>query len=256
MPDAHHTDDENRCDWVLSFLGWRFKSIKARVTVTMEQVSPIPEEGHTRIGGAPDDPRRQRMTDLPSKKSWLKRCNWWKIGFFIMLVLFELAREWAVLASYPEPKIATSAYVGSFGGFTSAKGRWIRLDGGSSIVPTAVNIECSEERRECLEVTAHSNDGYLSEPNVDRFDASFTSDAVSYKNDDPDCASYSVRIDLNLKKVIAVRIRKENPTNDMCAGLERRVEMTLGDGYQSSDKPTTGHFVPLIDVLILVLQVF
>lgn len=194
------------------------------------------------------------MDETIARPSWWRRRNWWKIGFFLMLVLFEFAREWAVLASFPEPKIATNAYVGSYGGFTTAKGRWVRLDGGGSMVPSAVNIECSQERGECLEVVANMMDGYLGSPEVDRFDATFGSDAVSYENDNPDCAKYRVRIDLKLKKVIAVRERKDNPKNEMCAKLEPRIEMTLGDGYQRNEDPTAGHFVPLIDALGFVLR--
>ncbi|UYY59868.1 hypothetical protein [Sphingomonas sp. S2-65] len=196
------------------------------------------------------------MEGAVEKPNWWQRRNWWKIGFFVMLGLFEFAREWAVIASYPEPKIATSAYVGSYGGFTTAKGRWLRLDGGGSMMPSAVVIECWEEQRECLEVTAHVNDGYLSEPVVDRFDATFAADAVSYENDNPDCAKYAVRIDLKLKKVIAVRDRKDNPKNEMCSKLEPRIEMTLGDGYQRNDKPFEGHFVPVIAGLVGVLKSF
>lgn len=49
----------------------------------------------------------------------------------------------------------------------------------------------------------------LNEPTVVRFDARCSLEAVSYENGNPDCARYSVRIDLRLKKVIAVRDRKD-----------------------------------------------
>src|SRR3546814_10528203 len=33
--------------------------------------------------------------------------NWWKIGFFVMLIMFEAAREWAVAMTYEPPKISS-----------------------------------------------------------------------------------------------------------------------------------------------------
>lgn len=88
---------------------------------------------------------------------------------------------------------------------------------------------------------------FIYAPTIDRFDASFESDAVTYENDIPDCATYSVRIDFKLNKVMAVRVRKDNPKNPNCANLEARVETQLGDGYESID-PAKGHFVPIFSL--------
>lgn len=165
---------------------------------------------------------------------------------FFILALFEFTREIAVLASDPEPKIAILAYVGSTHGYTSAKGRWIRINGGGKIVPGATSITCNETEGRCIEATASVFNGYVSEPTIDAFNATFGPDAIVYKNDDPRCARYDVRIDLRLKKVFAVRERKSNPKNEMCQKLEQRIEMTLDDGYQRNDEPLGDHFVPVI----------
>lgn len=91
-------------------------------------------------------------------------------------------------------------------------------------------------------------DGYLLQPDVSTYSATFTPEAINYQNDDPQCARYSVRVDLKLKKVFALRERKDMPDNEMCRQLERRVEMTLGKGYQPNAKPFGDHWVPLMRV--------
>lgn len=194
--------------------------------------------------------------DETARPNWWRRRNWWKIGFFVMLFLFECAREWAVLASYPEPKVATMDYVGSVGDSVRATGRWVRIDNGGAMVPAAVVIECDRARGECDEMVATAMNGYVGEPTLDRFNATFTPDAVSYENDLPECARYSVRIDLKLKKVFAVRERKPNPTNVNCRNFEPKIEMTLGNGYQPSDNNVSEHFVPLFASLVTVLRWF
>src|SRR3546814_17362347 len=77
--------------------------------------------------------------------------------------------------------------------------------------------------------------GYAGTPHLDEFDAKFSEDAVTYENDNPDCARYHVRIDLGLKKVFAVRERKDRPANPGCAALEKRVAMAIGAGLEFYD---------------------
>jgi len=56
--------------------------------------------------------------------------------------------------------------------------------------------------------------------------------------------------DIALAEVAAtVRDRKENPSNPNCANLERRIEMQLGDGFESSRTALDGHFVPIIGAI-------
>ena len=171
--------------------------------------------------------------------------NWWKIGFFVMLFLFEGAREWAVAVSAEPAKISTSLHVGRVDTFVSATGRWKRLDDGSKLIPGAVRIDCWEREARCYEAGYNVNNGYVGTPSIDVYDATFSDEAVTYENDVPDCARYRVRIDLKLKQVFASRDRKENPGNPSCRALEKRVQMTLGDGFEYED-PFEEHFLPLL----------
>ncbi|QNA83505.1 hypothetical protein G4G27_05410 [Sphingomonas sp. So64.6b] len=116
-------------------------------------------------------------------------------------------------------------------------------------MPGATSITCDQSEGRCVEATATMFNGYVSEPTVDTFNATFAPDAVSYENDYPRCAHYNVRIDLKLNKVFAVRERKPNLKNEVCQKMEQRIEMTLGDGYQRNDNPLGDHFVPMIRVI-------
>lgn len=189
------------------------------------------------------------MTEAEVRKNWWQRRNWWKIGFFVMLVLFEFTREWAVLASNNNSRIAVAANVANVGTYTTATGQWVRTDGGGRLVPTAVLIECDQDRAECMEVSTHLATGYVGTPTIDRFQAQFAPDIISYENDNPRCAHYTVRIDLKLEKVIALRKRKDGPFEATCDLLEDRVEMTLADSSDQIEDPFEGHFVPLMSGL-------
>lgn len=177
------------------------------------------------------------------------RRNWWKAAFFVVLIAFELTRELAVLAGAEGARPNTHAHLFSYGGYVSAQGSWKRIDGGGALVPGTVTIECQRETGRCLEASVMVSEQYVYAPEIDWFDARFSPDAVSYENDLPDCARYSVRLDLKMQKVFAVRDRKENPSNPNCANLERRIEMQLGDGFESSRTALDGHFVPIIGAI-------
>lgn len=191
------------------------------------------------------------------RPSWWRRRNWWKIGFFVMLALFEIAREVAVIASDPPPNIATTAMVTSVMGSTSAKGRWKRLDGGTKLLPGATAIECQQDSGQCVEANISLYNGYWNEPDITTYDARFTSDAISYENDDPLCARYSVRVDLKLEKVFAVRERKPIAAQrPECKTLEPRIEMTLGNGVVEDESGLGGHFVPLLSAVVWLVKGF
>ena len=185
------------------------------------------------------------MDEAIVRKNWWQRRNWWKIGFFVMLIAFEFTRELVVLEGGAKNKVSAAASVFSVGSYTTATGQWVRTDGGERLMPAAVLIECDEDRGECMEVTAHSFSGSVGTPVIDRFPAEFGADTVSYENEDPACARYTVRIDLKLEKVIALRERKDNPENLACQKLEKRIEMTLGNSYDNLEDPLEGHFVPI-----------
>lgn len=93
------------------------------------------------------------------------------------------------------------------------------------------------------------HDGYVYAPDITYSQATFERGSVSYKNDFPSCATYSVRIDLNMSKVFAVRQKKSDAKNPDCAHLENRIEMQLADGYDVVANPLEGHFVPIFQLL-------
>lgn len=174
--------------------------------------------------------------------------NWWKIAFFVLLFFFEVTREFAVIASNSEAQPNGFFNLFTHDGYTSAQGSWKRIDGGGKLMPSAVKIECDSAQSQCLEAYSTANDGYFYAPTIDRFDAQFTPDLITYENSYPDCATYTVRIDLALKKVLAVRTRKPNPSNEHCETLEERIEMQLADSYEYRN-PGEGHFLPVLNTM-------
>src|SRR5690242_3194636 len=81
------------------------------------------------------------------QKRW--KINGWKAAFFVALIAFEIAREWAVVATTAEPMLATLATVNDWNGFVTAEGRWTRIDGGERLTPNIVRIECARDSGEC-----------------------------------------------------------------------------------------------------------
>jgi hypothetical protein len=192
--------------------------------------------------------------DRATQVRFWRRWNWWKIGFFAVLLLFEGAREVAVLEANAPPQIATLATVVSTGDLTVAQGRWNRIDRGAPLVPSAVRIECRRDEGRCYEVTVGINDQYVSSPELAIYPAEWQNGGISYENDGAACAHYSVRIDLKLERVFAVRERKDQPSmaGFDCAKLERRLEITTTDGYEPTADPAKGHFLPFLTLLKLV----
>lgn len=183
-----------------------------------------------------------------------KPINWWKVGFFVMLLAFEVVREWAVLGNVEERPVHNVDFsLISVDGLTTAQGIWKRIDGGGKMMPASIRIECWQDRALCLEISANTYGKYVPAPEVDYFDAKFSPDAVTYENDNPTCAKYSVRMDLKLNKVFAVRQRKENPSNPTCAQFEPRIEMVLSSYAFEYENPTKGHFVPLLSLVMYLL---
>lgn len=173
--------------------------------------------------------------------------NWWKIGFFIAVFAFELMRELFVIQAAEGARPNAMAIVHGDDDYAEAQGSWMRLDGGSALVPGVVRISCRAATAECVEVSVTVNERYVHAPDISRFAATFGPGTVSYTNDVPDCATYTVRIDLKMEKAFAVR-QKRPDASGPCALLERRIEMQLVDGHALSENidPLEGHFVPIV----------
>jgi hypothetical protein len=138
----------------------------------------------------------------------------------------------------------------STNGFVQATGSWKRIDKDEALTPTTVTIQCSAERKQCIEAYVHLNDLLVSAPDVSTFDATFTPQAVSYENNNAVCAGYSVRIDLKMEKVFALRARKmpgDKRLNGFdCERLEPRVEMQLADGWRAYQPKSDWKKAPLV----------
>lgn len=196
------------------------------------------------------------MDGTDAGKGWIQRRNWWKIGFFVILIAFEFAREGAVLEGSTPPTIAANASVSYSEPYVFARGRWTRVDKDEDLVPSSVYIECNELSGECIEASVAVWDDAVGTPQVSRFPAKFSNDSVSYQNEFPACVTYSTRIDLKLKKAFAVRQHKEDMPDDLCKGTEERIEMVLGDGWRTKKDPLEGHFVPLISLVAGTVKLF
>lgn len=185
----------------------------------------------------------------PRAENWFQRRNWWKIGFFAMLVAFEFTREVAVLSINSPTTIIGNAWVSETERYVFARGKWTWLDKEEDLVPASISIECDKALRECMEASVMILDNAVGTPNVSRFPASFDQNSVIYENSTAACVTYSTRIDLKLKRVFAVRQQKQDAEGELCEGTEDRIEMTLGDGWRNKKDPLEGHFLPIMSLL-------
>ncbi|MBB5709447.1 hypothetical protein [Sphingomonas xinjiangensis] len=183
------------------------------------------------------------------------RRNWWKVAFFIAVILLEFTREFAVLNNAEGAQPSAMKTIFKLRDTVIASGRWLRSDGGDQLTPGLVKIECRQETRQCVEASVSANDKYFHAPDLNWFDAEFSPAGVSYVNDNAECARYSVTIDLKQDRAYATRVRKPSPSNPLCANLEPKIAMELGDGYVRNDDPLKGHFVPFLQVVVAIFKV-
>lgn len=196
------------------------------------------------------------MTGEEASKSWWRRRNWWKIGFFTALIAFEIAREVIVLQADAQAKPNVNFNLFQFRDFTSAAGVWKRTDKDEKMAPTVVKIECEQSRGICTMVDTHMNELWVFEPNIKTFAARFTPDSITFADESAACATLKFRVDFAMKKVNAIREKKLHPDKAFpCDKMEGRIDLTLADsGY---DTPDIGkHFVPVIFVLRTVANLF
>lgn len=194
------------------------------------------------------------MDEKDQRKNWFQRRNWWKIGFFVMVIAFEFTREVAVLSINASTSIIGNAWVDDTDRYVFARGKWTRLDKDEDLVPASVSIECDKALKECMEASVMILDNAVGTPSVSRFPASFEQDVVSYENNAPACVTYSTRIDLKLKRVFSVRQQKEGPKGELCQGNEERIEMVLGDGWRTKEDPLEGRFLPIMSLLATIAK--
>ncbi|MBJ7441542.1 hypothetical protein EPO44_18475 [bacterium] len=196
------------------------------------------------------------MTDEEGPKSWWHRRNWWKMGFFTALIAFEIAREIIVVQADAQAQPNVNFNLFRYQDFTAATGVWKRTDKNEKMTPTVIKIECEQSRGSCTMVDTHMNELWVFEPNIQTFDARFTSDSITFADESAACVTLKFRVDFAMKKVNAIREKKVNPDKGFpCDKMEDRLDLTLADsGY---DTPDIGeHFVPLISGLLAVTKLF
>lgn len=183
--------------------------------------------------------------------------NWWKIGFFVLLFLLEVAREIIIIANDAEARPLVGERFFSYDGSASATGTWKRTDGGEPLNKAAVSIRCDRDRGECYEA-AYNIDGLnVFEPSINIHPAVFSDKEITFTDDSSLCMSYSTRLDLASEKVTRVRLKKvlrgDEPRlppdwKELCDTSEARIEMGLS-GYSAKDNladPSEEHFLPVL----------
>ena len=173
--------------------------------------------------------------------------NWWKIGFFTMLFMFEMEREWAVLNADPYPAVAFADVTAPPGNeIVSSEGQWRRINSGEALEYTAVRFDCTRSNGTCIMATEPWQHGGMMPPFIDIFPATFSNARVEMTDESSVCAVWRYRIDTVNQITLGLRTLK--PTNDpMCRGLEPRIEVRLSnwtvDDYGAwNDR----HFRPLM----------
>lgn len=176
----------------------------------------------------------------------MNREPWWKVGFFVALFAVEFLRETTVVWSDTPPTFGGAKLIANYGGDVTVQGRWQRSDGGDPLVPIFVKASCERAKSSCTETTVTTFGNTVMPPDEETFAATFSQSAVEYQKDYR-CMRYLVRIDAELKRAEQTRLSK--PSNDpLCKNREPRIEMVLGDGWQSQRDPLGDHFVPLLRV--------
>jgi hypothetical protein len=199
----------------------------------------------------------EAITEPKSKSFWQRR-NWWKIGFFVALFAFEVAREVAVLGANAKAEPNVSFNLFRFQEYTSAAGVWRRTDDGGTMSPAIIALECNQAKGSCTMVDVGMNERSVFTPNISNFDAKFEPDSIAFVDDSATCVTLNFRIDLRLKKVNAIREAKtDQAKNQMCREMEKRIDLTLGDSpLRSGEAKDNNHFLPVFDLLKLVFSVF
>jgi hypothetical protein len=178
--------------------------------------------------------------------------NWWKIGFFVMLFVFEVTREMAVQAGDPYPGVPFNDIQRSpDGSLVTAEGQWERIrvagDLGDGLIPTAVRIQCWRDIEACLVATEDSAPGQaIMLPFIDRLPATFTPSAVELTDDSAMCVTWRYRIDTVRKVTVGVGTSRQSQLPS-CRGIEERTETHLiGWSNANFEAWQHRHFLPVM----------
>jgi hypothetical protein len=186
--------------------------------------------------------------------------NWWKIGFFVMLLVFEVTREMYVRAADPYPGVPfNEVSQTSDGSVVTAEGQWeqVGVRGNDPLIPTAVTIQCWRDIGACMVATEDQVPGQaIMLPFVDRLPATFTPTAVQFTDDIPVCSTWVYRIDTVRRVTVGVGTSTHSPS-PACRGTAERMEVRLiGWSNANFEEWEHRHFLPLIHGLGTVLRIF
>jgi hypothetical protein len=187
-------------------------------------------------------------------KSW-RTWNWWKIAFFVVLFAFEITRELYVIELSQPTNLAAIKVVSHFGDITHAEGKWVRNDEGDRLSPMLVSIDCNRAEGTCIEASTRVfPGGYVATPTVETYAAQFGADTIEYQNKGV-CTNYSVRIDLKAQEAYQTRTRTGDQSAT-CAPYEARLSARLGSGWDDLKPPFDGHFVPIMSMTKVIVDLF
>ena len=201
-----------------------------------------------------DDP----SLGIQSRKP-IDRRNWWKLAFWLAVLAFEGAREFAVLVNQSQPEIGGSLFIESVRpGRVIASGRWERIDGGDPILPILTSIDCRQELGSCVIAdTVLWDKRRVSPPNIEIIDAKFLNHSISFVNESALCVKYTVRLDLNLEKAFSVREATKGSNGTFCEGARDRIEMQLVEPFKPGDlSKFDNHFLPILRIIRFVAASF
>jgi len=183
---------------------------------------------------------------------FLKRRHWWRIGFFLLLVLCEFLRECLVIALTEPPMLTGGTYVTRMGDYVIAEGGWRRVDGRGGLPRSSILIQCRLNEHRCTEAGYTVRGRRIGPPDIAELPAQAEGGTVTYINNYRACVRYVVRIDLKQKKTFATVERKPLMYGRNCSRTEAKVDLVLASPFEPFD-PLKDHIVPIFSVLRFLL---
>lgn len=186
------------------------------------------------------------------------RWNWWRIGFLVMLVVFEFTREFAVLESDVHPNIAIGSAISQRlgdGDLVTASGV-LQRDDGQEVRPNAIEIECHRDIGTCVTAQVHFDFGYVSTPDIDIIPATFTNTGAEFTDTFAYCTQVFYRIDGVHNVTTAVDSMKQPRDPVGCPHVVPTIAMHLSGPDFSHMHPLENHFVPLLRLVEAIINAF
>ncbi|MBS0481656.1 MAG: hypothetical protein JSR96_05775 [Proteobacteria bacterium] len=181
---------------------------------------------------------------IPKPKRRWRRLNWWKIGFFFMLFIFEICREIIVLQLDWKATPEVGYEILQDGDRTVATGFWKRTDNKEPMDGVPVSIQCDAKRGTCILVYLHLEGLNVSAPDILDLPARFTRGSIYFVDHKEYCVDGPIQIDL-IKKIV----RHWHQSNCKNKSKNEYIEYILGGHLDSNFQNKSydeEHFVPVI----------